>query len=180
MTPIDLHGILLHFIASESILHKAWQALFVGWTPSTRPIGAGSIQFECRLVSELPPFPQSLPLYADEHDGDNLRANQLTVFPTSIETVFQVAFSGMGLVRVDTERSRVEATIHRDCLRTGRFPDLIFTSLAPILRRRQIFLLHSLWPTASRRHQITGRTQWLRQIKQWDGPYNGRMAFSGQ
>ena len=131
---MDLHGIELAFTASAAALRQAWAALFAGWRPAGRRAGAGRIELEFRLGEALPAPPARQPLL-------QAAAGQ-TIFAGQVDGDFEIWFPGLAWLTVSTGRSQLNGTILPAALAQGQWQRLLFAGLAPILRRRQLFLLH--------------------------------------
>ncbi|MCB8959633.1 MAG: hypothetical protein H6651_04920 [Ardenticatenales bacterium] len=130
---MNLHGIELELQTASSVLERAWAALWAGWEPAGRQAGAGSIQLALRLGDNLPPPPAVRPLFEAE-DGTQ------AVYAGHEEGDFALWFPGLAHMQVATGRSTLSGTILPAAL--GQWQTIILAGLAPLLRRRQLFLVH--------------------------------------
>jgi hypothetical protein len=130
---MNLHGIELKLQTASTVLARAWAALFAGWEPAGRLAGSGSIQIMLRLGDSLPSPPAVRPLFQAE-DGTQ------AVYAGNEEGDFALWFPGLAYLQVSIGRSILSGTILPAAL--GQWQTLMFAGLAPLLRRRQLFLVH--------------------------------------
>ena len=133
-------GVGVRLETQDEPLHVAWRQLFAGW-PQTA-VSTPAITFNLQLVERLTSSPTDTLLYTDvgvRPAGDEI----LSVFRDGAASI-QLHFFDGGLVCVPLAKAGlVSGQVTREALGNGRFEDIIFTSLAPMLRRRGIFAVHA-------------------------------------
>lgn len=109
----------------------------------------GSIRLN--LLSELPSIPSSKPIFKESLESVAGPLDTIAVFGHTNGITFH--FGAGALIRVDfsnegeCEQFQIQAGITPELLHSGRLEDVIFTSMAPILRRNGIFLTHAFAAT---------------------------------
>lgn len=156
-----LHQLCIHLRSQHPTILAQWETLFSGWlltgdatsgdatsgdatSPETRPV---DLRLELELVDKLPPLPTTPLLFSDTHHlPDNVGI--LSVYTGTAGHVWLHYLDG-GLVDVPLERASddtplvARGVVTQEALDYGRFEDITFTSLAPLLRQRGYFLVHA-------------------------------------
>ncbi len=126
-------------------IQAQWKRIFAGW-----PQGNGrspQIILKLKLVNTLPNLPLDPPFFSDSHryPGEN---GILDVYQLEDEHVL-LHFLGGALVKVPlkpispTEPLIATGTIAPTVFQDGRFLDITYTSLAPLLRQHGYFMVHA-------------------------------------
>lgn len=136
-----LHKLVIQLQSGDPPILHQWQQLLDGWIDTNgaekRPI---SIQFSLQLAQTLPPLPASPPIFADTHKWPH-GIGILTVYAMRPDH-YLLHFQDGALVEVDVEKATVTGVVTKAALEYGRFQDITFTSLAPLLRRQGYYLVH--------------------------------------
>lgn len=121
-----------------------WERLLEGWV---RPFKEGvepdiSLTFE--LVDQLPERPAAAPIFVDEHAFYEQDLGNLEVYAGETADSLILYFRNGGLVEVSRARPlRAHGYVNRKLLLSSRFEDALFTTLAPLLRRCGLFVIHA-------------------------------------
>lgn len=139
---LTLHGLTIHLESDAPLLKRLWSHLFAGWLTAEAP-AAVDLRLRLTLAETLPPPPDRPPFFSDArslpHD-----VGILSVYRE--ENGVLLHFLDGGLVHVplhEPELPTIRGTVTRRGVAHGRFEDITFTSLAPLLRRRGYFLIHA-------------------------------------
>jgi hypothetical protein len=137
---VDLHGVTLACETPDHEIRERWARSFASRPPVFKsPV---DITFSLRLSATLPNRPAVEPTFT--------QSGLLSVHRTEQQTT--IHFPRFGQLRINLAAYRVEAEIVRAALDSyGVFEDVLAMGLAPLLRRRGMFLLHAF--AASRRHR---------------------------
>lgn len=145
-----LDSLAIHLHCSSQRLTLYFSELLEGWLLEPaglqRPIGPGELTVKFELVDQLPPRPQSKHLFSAREAGLPDNVGQLAVYES--DQALWLDFSDSALVRLSglegqTDVGGIEGVVTASVLRYGRLEDVLFTSLAPYLRRRGLFLVHA-------------------------------------
>lgn len=139
----DCHDLTIHLDSPDAPILAGWRGLLRGWLREEMP-DAPDVRLSLRLVEELPP-PAGPLLYSD-HEAHPERPAILNVYDLGDGAV-QLHFHEAGQVNLSLRQTAglltAEGVMQPEALRNGRFEDITYTSLAPLLRRRGYFLLHA-------------------------------------
>ncbi|MBP6469219.1 MAG: hypothetical protein KBE23_21990 [Chloroflexi bacterium] len=145
---LSFHGLRIELYTPDAPIMDAWAHLFSGW-PETAAVGTGQpdILLELHWRESLPPLPDAPPIFTDQ----NSRQAAPAILTAYAEPNGRVAlhFHEAGLVSAPLtaplhgETQTAVGVITPASLANGRFEDITFTTLAPMLRRRGYFLLHA-------------------------------------
>lgn len=138
---LTLHGLTIHLDSGAPLINHMWRHLFTGWL-ATDP-AAVDLRLRLSLVDTLPPPPERRPFFSDTSHLSN-EVGILSVYRK--EGGVLLHFLDGGLVRVplcEEDAPTIEGAVTRRGIAHGRFEDITFTSLAPLLRRRGYFLIHA-------------------------------------
>ena len=147
---LTLHDLIIHLASGDAPVRQAWRQLFRGWLLAEASLAAPDIELRLSLASALPPLPDSPPFFSDSESG-RLRPDGmgiLSVYRGEGESALLHYLDG-ALVDVPLYETPAMATptatgcLTRQAMAYGRFEDITFTSLAPLLRRRGYFLVHA-------------------------------------
>ena len=132
-----LHNLTLQLVSNSPAIEREWRKIFAGWLMPTET--AVSLRFDVQAVADLPPLPESPPIFVDE------QSHILAVYKPAAACVLLHFFDGALVeVSLSPDANRVSAFVTAGALRAnGRFEDVVFTSLAPWLRQRGLFLAHA-------------------------------------
>lgn len=134
---LHLHDLTICLDSCDQRINDQWQQLLDGWLEEVeRPF---SIHFSLRLSQTLPPLPTSPPLFSDHHHWPN-GVGVLTVYAT--DSVYLLHFQDGAFVQVNLTQQTIHGVVLPAALEYGRFQDITFTALAPLLRRQGYYLVH--------------------------------------
>lgn len=139
---LHLHELTIGLRSNDPRVLAGWQRLFSGWLQDGTAAGA-DLLLTLDLVDALPPQPATEPLFADS--AQPLDERILTVYAAGPERV-RLHFLDGALVTVPLaggQEETVTGLLLPELVDSGRFEDVIYTSLAPLLRRRGYFLVHA-------------------------------------
>ncbi|MEM7116971.1 MAG: hypothetical protein AAF614_31355 [Chloroflexota bacterium] len=133
-----LHNLTLQFSSNSAEFVQQWHQIFAGWLVSVTS-SEPDIHFSLELRPSLPPPPSPTPFFVDEEQrivSAYRGANNAIWLHYLDGALLEVPF-GAGANHISgVAEPRILAV-------NGRFEDIIFTSLAPLLRRRGLFLVHA-------------------------------------
>lgn len=143
---LQLHGLEIHLSSESPPLRQAWQRLFAGWLVDAPPSRPADIRFSLELVEALDGIAQERPYFTDADrwaHGEGI----LSVYHGTAGHVWLHYHDG-ALIEVPLEPApgqmmTLRGTVTEGGMRNGRFEDVTFTSLAPLLRRRGYYLAHA-------------------------------------
>lgn len=137
---LQLHNQRAQLQSDDASVNKAWQHLFRGWLAPDSATVSPTIRLRLNLVAALPPLPAESPIFIDDDDI-------LAVYAGENDSVLLHFLDG-ALVTVPLDGDNtVTGTLTQQAMRHGRFEDIVFTSLAPHLRRAGYFLVHAFAAT---------------------------------
>lgn len=145
---ITLHKLTILLRSSDGRIRRLWQRLFQGWVHSDGPrTGEPHICLELERVSALPSLPDAPPFFTDEHTQPE-GAGVLSVYQDADDFVTlafqQGAAVSVSLYSGTQDHAPVASGLITDAaLEHGCLEDITFTSLAPLLRRRNYYLVHA-------------------------------------
>lgn len=153
---LSFHGLRIELYTPDAPVMEAWAHLFSRW-PEAEDMGARQPDFRLELHwrENLPPLPDTPPLFTDQ-DSEQATPAILTAYAQPNGRV-ALHFHEAGLVSVPLtlplhgETQTAVGVITAASLANGRFEDITFTALAPMLRRRGYFLLHAFGVTKNGR-----------------------------
>ena len=130
-----LHNLTLQFLTNSPDLEQQWKHIFADWLFSAEP----DLQLSFELAPQLPPLPNTPPLFVDKQD------RILTVYEATADCMLLHFLDGAWIeVPLRPSATVVSGVVTNGLVASnGRFEDVIFTSLAPLLRRRGLFLVHA-------------------------------------
>lgn len=139
---LSLHQLGIELSSNSEIVCQQWQQLFQGWLkPTASPV---DVRLHLSLEAQFPPLPEASPYFSDaQHLPDGVGI--LSVYRDG-ETGVWLHYLDGALVRVplhSAAAAAIEGRMVAKVLDYGRFEDVTFTSLAPVLRRRGYFLVHA-------------------------------------
>ncbi len=145
---LSFHDLRIELVSPDAPIVDGWTHLFSGW-PEAADTGASQpdIRLELHWRENLPPLPDSLPIFTDQDAGQAAPAI-LTAYAQPNGRI-ALHFHEAGLVSAPLtapltgETQTAVGIITPASLANGRFEDITFTTLAPMLRRRGYFLLHA-------------------------------------
>lgn len=134
---LPLHTLLIHLSTHQPQIQQQLEAIVAGWPLPPAPAPA-NLTLTLHLAEHLPPLPPAPPLFTD---GSN---HILHVYQPNEAEVWLHFLDG-GLVRVPLNgETAIDGVVTAGLLGVnGRLEDLLYTSLAPLLRRRGLFLAHA-------------------------------------
>ena len=143
--PLTAH-ITLDLVTTQPWAEPFLTELLAGWPPSDlfrtadnhdKVDTAVSIPFTLTQTDALPPLPPDLPpIFQDKND------DLLDVYQPTAEQ-FLLHFPDGALVQIDLAAQTVQGSFTSAVLHNSRLEDVIFTSLAPLLRRHGCYLVHA-------------------------------------
>lgn len=134
---LSLHTQGIQFYTNHPHIEQQLQTIFAGWPPAANPHNA-DLRFHLELTDSLPPLPVTSPIFTDD-DRQILRVYQ----PEKASAWLH--FLDGGWIRVPLRgEGELRGFITSELLAVnGRLEDVIYTSLAPLLRRRGLFMVHA-------------------------------------
>lgn len=143
----QLHNLLIQLVSEDAAINQGWRRLLRGWQFLANSKTPPDIRLELSLVEELPLLPRSAPFFSDttvlprekrilsvyRGEGDDVRLH------FHAGALIDVPLAAASFTEVPT----VHGFLTRKSLDHGRFEDMTFTSLAPLLRRQGFFLVHA-------------------------------------
>ncbi len=153
---LSFHGLRIELYTPDAPVMEAWAHLFSGW-PETADtsLRKPDIRLELHWRENLPPLPDAPLLFTDQ-DSEKATPAILTAYAQPNGRV-ALHFHEAGLVSAPLtapshgETQTAAGVITPASLANGRFEDITFTTLAPMLRRRGYFLLHAFGVTKNGR-----------------------------
>ncbi len=140
---LNLHAARIALESADEMLRQEWQALFNGWL--TDSASGVDMRLHLHLCAQLPPLPPHPPFFRDADGRLPGEGGILSVYSLADEAVLLHFLDGAQVrVPLQAEVSAVaEGVLVARALEYGRFEDITFTSLAPLLRRRGYYLVHA-------------------------------------
>ncbi len=148
---LRLHQLCIHLQSEDDLINQGWQHLFAAWSKegetAVTPHPVIDIQLNLSLMDALPPLPTAAPYFTDSHALPD-RLGILSVYRGRAGRVWLHFLDG-ALVDVplplnqDATNLTAVGSVTPQALQNGRFEDITYTSLAPLLRRRRYYLLHA-------------------------------------
>ncbi len=139
---LKLHRLRIGLESEDDAIHQQWRALFEQWL---RPAGGPvDVRLRLRVQSQLPALPLEVPYFKDTKSHSN-DASILDVYRQPGGNVLLHYLDG-ALVKVPLTphpEPVAEGMVMPQAMQYGRFEDITFTSLAPLLRRRDYYLAHA-------------------------------------
>ncbi len=137
---LTLHDLTIQLASDTAVIHQQWRQLFGGWPLADSTASAPDMVLQLELVDKLPPLPHSPPYFEDD-------LGILAVY-RGAEDIARLHYLDGALVDVPlhtktTTIPTASGFLTQQTLDDGRFEDITFTSLAPLLRRRGYFLVHA-------------------------------------
>jgi hypothetical protein len=134
----ELHRLVVELAGEAEPLRRDWSLIWAGW-PQANEQHRPDVSLSVQLVEFLPPLPSPEPYFCD---GSGI----LSVYRGREKDTAVLHYHDGALVTVPltlTQPQRAEGMVTEGVLRNGRFEDVTFTSLAPLLRRHGYYLLHA-------------------------------------
>jgi hypothetical protein len=134
-----LHRLVVELAGKAEPLRRDWSLIWAGW-PQADNSRSPDVSLHLKLVDSLPPLPSPEPYFRDD-------SGILSVYWGHEKDTAVLHYLDGALVTVPLGRTtgpvRIEGLVTEGVLRNGRFEDVTFTSLAPLLRRHGYYLLHA-------------------------------------
>jgi hypothetical protein len=134
-----LHRLVVELAGEAEPLRRDWSLIWAGW-PQADNSPSPDVSLHLKLVDSLPPLPSPEPYFRDD-------SGILSVYWGHEKDTAVLHYLDGALVTVPLGRTtgpvRIEGLVTEGVLRNGRFEDVTFTSLAPLLRRHGYYLLHA-------------------------------------
>ncbi|KAA3664783.1 MAG: hypothetical protein DWQ04_03930 [Chloroflexi bacterium] len=142
---VDLGCFAAELVGDSAALKECWGAVF---KPFLCDRVDNSIPVELHVVED---FRQSQAVLFLDAYGEYLGKRPFFTHPLSQfavyaagDNAFLLVFQNAAIVHVSvTGTGLVRGVVHEQGVANGRFEDILYTALAPILRRRRIYLVHS-------------------------------------
>lgn len=134
---IPLHNLIIHFHTNQLQIKQQTTVIFAGW-PQAAASTPANLTLTLQLAETLPPLPTTLPTFTDGSD------RILHVYQPN-ETEAWLHFLDGGVVHVPLNGdTMIEGVVTAELLGiNGRLEDVLYTSLAPLLRRHGLFMVHA-------------------------------------
>ena len=140
---LQLHDLHIDLQSNDALIQKAWQQLFHGWfTPATDQAIKPDISLFLTLIKELPMPPSAPPFFRDS-DLKPDETGILSVYQGKKGTVLLHFLDGAWITVPLNGLTAANGVLIQQAMAHGRFEDITFTSLAPLLRRAGYFLVHA-------------------------------------
>lgn len=133
---LQFHDQLIHLHSADAVIQSAWQQLFCGWPMPESSGAAPAISLSLSLIEE-PPAPPAEPPFFQDNNGI------LSVYQGRKGTVLLHFHDGAWVTVPLNGLTAANGVLIRQALGHGRFEDITYTSLAPLLRRAGYFLVHA-------------------------------------
>lgn len=130
---VQIAGRALHLQTEQIALRQFFTAVFAGFERDATP----QLQPPIRLQARLTPQPPQMPSTPDFVDANTECAVQ------GVNGRFHLTFRAGGTTLVDLDANTLSLTVLEDALQNGRLQDMLFTGLAPLLRRQGVYLVHA-------------------------------------
>jgi hypothetical protein len=134
----ELHRLVVELAGEAEPLRRDWSLIWAGW-PQANEQRRPDVSLSVQLVEFLPSLPSPEPYF---RDGSGI----LSVYRGRDKDTAVLHYHDGALVTVPltlTLPQQAEGMVTEGVLRNGRFEDVTFTSLAPLLRRHGYYLLHA-------------------------------------
>lgn len=135
---ISLGKVQVALTADGPAISEGWDILFNTW-PDTGADRRTTVALHLRQATHLPPLPAGPPIFVDEQGIVNVYVPR--------PGRFVLHFLDGALVTVDPDAGRGEGVVTGAALHRERLEDVTYTSLAPLLRQHEHFLLHAFAAT---------------------------------
>ncbi len=140
---LQLHDLLIRLHSDDVIIQKAWQQLFRGWfVPAVDQAIRPDISLFLSLIAESPTLPAAPPFFRDS-DLKPSEPGILSVYHGKKGTVLLHFLDGAWVTVPLNGLTAANGVLLQQAMEHGRFEDITFTSLAPLLRRAGYFLAHA-------------------------------------
>lgn len=141
---LHLHKLTISLESDQPLLRRHWRRLFAGWLAQAPQRRHSDLCLQLTLADTLPPLPETAPYFTD---AQSKNAGILSVYRTAVNEAL-LHYQDGALVRVPLDapvaaQSVIRGVATEQVLQHGRFEDVTFTSLAPVLRRHGYFLVHA-------------------------------------
>lgn len=130
---IDLHGVAVQLTTTDPAIHADWQMLFAGFAPAGAPAG---VRLTLNSQAALPPLP-----------ADALRrtlappGQRAVTVVTRADGTQQIELPG--LARLTPGDGAIALDVVQAALDAGQLEDITLIGLAPLLRRRGLYMVHA-------------------------------------
>jgi hypothetical protein len=147
---LRLHRVLIHLQSDNELIKSCWQQLFAGWPSLDDTYGhkrPADVCLRLTLTNTLPILPDDPPFFTND-DMRSEGVGLLSVYDRSGDDVLLHFLDG-ALVTVPLYLEKpssiptITGFITEAAIDHGRFEDITFTSLAPLLRRQDYYLVHA-------------------------------------
>ena len=139
---LQLHDLHIRLHSDDEIIQKAWQTLFRGWFVPDKETTRPDISLFLSLNEELPMPPAAPPFFRDS-DLKPTDPGILSVYHGKKGTVLLHFLDGAWITVPLNGLTAANGVLIQQAMEHGRFEDITFTSLAPLLRRAGYFLVHA-------------------------------------
>ena len=157
-----LDSLLIQLDYSDPDVSDQVNILFHGWSPEANDITHASAadtfltrdpdcKFELEICKDAPDLPEGKPLFQEKSHMLPPNTGFVSIFQQGAQKT--IYFHDGAIVKVNPDPNPedngreglplIQARIARSLLRSGRLEDILFTGLAPFLRRRGYFLAHA-------------------------------------
>lgn len=139
---LKLHHLRIALESGDEAVRREWQALFGNWLqPASMPV---DMHLRLHLTPQLPLLPSKPPFFQDTHptqDGGGILA---VYHQPGGNALLHYLDGALVQVPICPHPEPVAAgVLVAEAIQHGRFEDITYTSLAPLLRRRGYYLVHA-------------------------------------
>ena len=135
---LSLGSVQVTLTAQGTAIKEGWDALF-GTGPTAQQRTQGTLTLHLQQATELPALPSDPPIFVDQEGIVDIYAPR--------PGRFVLHFLDGALVTLDPAAGNAEGVVTGAALASERLEDVTYTSLAPLLRHHDHYLLHAFAAT---------------------------------
>lgn len=133
--------------SKTAAIQNYWDKLLRGY-PHDQPAAAtAEITLELEVAEQIPPLPRAAPLFVDQR-FETADFGNVSVYEGEQPQQLKLSFSNGAVVDLTLTRPlRACGVVNRLMVHSSRFEDTLFTTLAPLLRRYDLYFVHAFGAT---------------------------------
>jgi hypothetical protein len=137
---LHLHKLRIALQSEDVLIQQQWQQLLAGWIGAAE---TADMTLQLQLTNELPPLPAGAPFFTDSHHLPD-SVGILSAYEQAGGVLLHYLDGGLVQVPLTAvPHPCASGVVLPAVMAYGRFEDVTFTSLAPLLRRRGYYLVHA-------------------------------------
>jgi hypothetical protein len=142
----DLGPVRVHLETESERVRASISGLLRGWGRPSDEDKAWQVRVRVQLASQAPERPKLSPIYRQESSARPGSVGCFEVFTTGLGV--DLRFEGCAQISVPLSQPEpgqavvIDGVVLPDIWKLGCFSDVLYSALAPVLRRMDIFLLH--------------------------------------